>query len=71
MKQRPDPEFASFLRRHVEDCGGVRVEHCDSLMPGLTLRLSCRCGVMAEWWIPDQAGDAPTISGEETDRLTA
>jgi hypothetical protein len=71
MNQTPDVEFARFLKRHVQECGGVRVEHRDSLMPGLTLRLSCRCGVTAEWWIPDDVSEASTMPGDQADRLSA
>jgi hypothetical protein len=65
-----DARLASFMRRHSQICGAVTVERLESIMPGLTLRVRCRCGVSAEWWLPERATDA-FARRRSSDRLSA
>jgi len=72
MSQRErDDRLVSFIHRHVEGCGGVVVEHQESLIPGLTLRVVCHCGVSAEWWIPPNERSVSRDADDGPHRLSA
>ena len=72
MRQRErDARFVRFIHRHVQGCGGVSVEHQESLIPGLTLRVTCHCGVSAEWWIPPPLAEADADAGHGPHLLSA
>ncbi len=66
-----DARFASFMQRHSLGCGGVTVERPESIMPGLTLRVRCRCGVAAEWWLPRHGALAASTRQDRSHRLSA
>jgi hypothetical protein len=64
-----DRQFARFIKRHAGRCGTVTVERPEQLTDGLTLTVSCSCGVKSEWQvIPPPPVEA---DGNGVQRLTA
>jgi hypothetical protein len=64
-----DRQFARFIKRHAGRCGVVTVDRPYQLSDGLTLTVSCSCGVKSEWQVIPPAAENGDASGLE--RLSA
>jgi len=60
-----DRQFARFIKRHAGRCGTVTVDRPEQLSGGLTLRVSCSCGVKSEWQVIPPPMESDGSSGLE------
>ena len=60
-----DRQFAQFVQRHRNRCGTVSVRRAAPISRGLTLTVSCSCGVSSEWELMPGAVASGELHGLE------
>ena len=64
-----DRQFARFMKQHNGRCGVVTIDRPHQMSSGLTLSVSCSCGVKSEWEVIPPRAEAR--SNEYLERRTA